>query len=75
MRVEKLTKHSFEVPLRARNTAKEIEAERAVLGKGVAREMGFREEAKAGDSSGPGKLMPLGFAHGAELHLPNDVVK
>ena len=75
MRIKKLTENSFEIPLCTRNATKEIEAERAVLGKCVACKMRFREKAKAGDSSGAGKLVPLGFSDGPKLHFPNDAVE
>jgi len=75
MRLKKLTENSFKIPLRARNAAEEIETERTVLRKGVAREMRLGQQAKAGDPSGTGKLMPLGFADGPELHFPNEPVE
>jgi hypothetical protein len=75
MRIKKLTENSLEIPLRAGNTTKDVEAERAVLWKRVAREMRLREKAKAGDPSGTRKLMPLGFADGPELHLPDHTVE
>jgi hypothetical protein len=75
MRVEKLPQNCLEIPLAARNAAEEIEAERAVFRKRVTRKMRLREEAKAGDASGAGKLMPLRFADGTELHLANDAAE
>jgi hypothetical protein len=75
MRFKKLTENSFEIPFSAGNTAKEIQTERAVLRKRVARKMRFREKAKASNPSCAGKLMPLRFADGTELHFPNDVVE
>lgn len=75
MCIKKLAENSFEIPLRARNTAEEIEAKRTVLRKRVTREMRLREKAKTSDPSGAGKLMPLGFADGPELHFPNDIAE
>src|SRR5260370_30169366 len=75
IRIEELPQNSFEIPLRARNAAEEIEAERTVLGKRVTRKVRLRKKAKSGDASGAGKLMPLRFADGPEFHLPDDVVK
>jgi hypothetical protein len=69
VRAEKLPQIRFEIPFGAGNTAEKIEAERTVFGKRVTREMGLREEAKAGDSARAGELMPLRFADGAELHF------
>ena len=43
MGIEELPQSRFKIPLRARNTAKEIETERTMLRKRVAREMRLRE--------------------------------
>ena len=75
MCVKELPQNGFEIPFGARNTAEEIEAERAMFWKGVTREVRLREKAKAGDPSGAGKLMPLRFGDGPELHLANDAAK
>jgi hypothetical protein len=75
VRIKELSQNSFEIPLGARHAAEKIEAERAVLGKGVTSEMRLREKAKAGDPSRTRKLMPLRFANGSKLHLPDDVVE
>lgn len=70
-RMEKLLERGFEIPFIARNAAKQIQAKRTVLGKCVARDVGFGEEAKTGNTAGAGKLMPLRCADGAELHAAN----
>jgi len=75
MCVEKLSQNVFEVPLSAQNTAEEVQAKRAVFGKGVTSEMRLREKAKAGDPSRTRKLMPLRFANRSKLHLPDDVLE
>jgi hypothetical protein len=75
MRIKELPENNFEIPLSAGNTAEEIQTERAVLRKRVTREVRLREKAKAGDPSGAGKLMPLGFADWPELHFPNDAAE
>jgi hypothetical protein len=72
MRIKKLPENSFEIPLSARDTTKEIEAERTVFRKRVAREVRLRQKAKAGNPSGAGKLVPLGFADRPKFHFPND---
>ena len=46
-----------------------------MLWKGVTREVRLREKTKSGNPSGAGKLMPLRFANGSKLHLPDDVVE
>src|ERR1700675_807719 len=46
-----------------------------MLRKGVTCKVRFREKAEAGDPSGAGKLMPLRFADGPELHLPDDAAE
>ena len=75
MRVKEMPQYSFEIPFSARNATEEIEAERAVLRKRVTREVRLREKAKAGYPTRAGKLMPLRFADGPELHLPDDAVE
>ncbi len=75
MRSKESAEKGFKVPLCAGNTAKEIEAQRAVLRKRMAGKMGLCEKAEAGDPSGAGKLMPLRFADRAELHFPNDAAE
>jgi hypothetical protein len=69
--MEKLLERRFKIPLSARNTAENIQAKRIVFGKGMAGDVGFGEQAKAGDSAGPWKLMPLRFADGAQLQAAN----
>lgn len=73
--MEKLLERRFKIPLGARNTAKKIEAKRIVLGKGMAGDVRFREQAEAGDAAGSWKLMPLRFADGAQLHPANHAVE
>src|SRR5206468_7721553 len=57
---------SREVPLRARPTAEQIEAEGAVLRERVASKMGLTEQADAGHAAGWGEAVPRGGRHGAE---------
>src|SRR5260370_20805162 len=52
-----------------------MDTERAVFWKRMTREMRLRKKAEAGDPAGAGKLMPLRFADGPELHLPDDAVE
>ena len=73
--MEKLLERRFEIPFGARNAAKQIQAKRIVLGKGMAGDVGFREQAKTGDAASSWKLMPLCFADGAQLHAANHSVK
>ena len=75
MRTKELPQNSLEIPLRARNTAEQIQTERAVLRKRVTREVRLREKTQAGDPAGAGKLMPLGLLDGPQSHLPDDAVK
>ena len=75
MRIKELPQNRFEIPFGARNTAEEIQAERAVLRKGVTRQVRLREKAKTGDPSGDRKLMPLRFADRPKLHLPDYAVE
>ncbi len=75
MRVKELPQNRFEIPLSARNAAKEIQTERAVLRKRVTRKVRLREKTQAGDPSGARKLMPLRCAYRPELHLPDDDVE
>ena len=63
------------IPFGPRNTAKQVQAERAKLGKGVAGEMRFGEQAEAGNSPSLRKLMPLGFADRPQLQIANDPLK
>ena len=67
-RIEELLQSGFKIPFGARNAAEKIQAQRTVLGKRVTGEMGFSEQAKAGDAAGAGKLMPLRFADRPQLH-------
>jgi len=69
IRVKELPQNSFEIPLSAPNTAEKIQKSEP-CSKGVAREVPTPREGKAGDPSGAGKLMPLRFTDGPELHLP-----
>jgi hypothetical protein len=73
--MEKLLERGFEIPFVAWNAAKKIQAKRIVLGKGVARDVGFGEEAKTGDATCPWELMPLRCADGAELHAANHAME
>src|SRR5260370_25099864 len=75
IRIKELPQNRFEIPFGARNAAEKIQAERAVLRKRVTGEVRLREKAEAGDASGAGTLMPLRFADGPELHLPDDAVE
>ena len=73
--MEKLLERRFKIPFGARNAAKEIQAKRIVLGKGMAGDVGFREQAKTGDAASSWKLMPLCFADGAQLHAANHAME
>src|SRR5580704_2126797 len=46
-----------------------------MLGKSVAGEVGFREEAEAGDAAGARELVPLRGADGTEFHLVDDFIE
>jgi hypothetical protein len=73
--MKKLLDGRFKIPFGSRNAAKEIQAKRIVLGKGVAGDVRLREQAKAGDAAGAGKLMPLRFADRAKLQAANHAVE
>ena len=73
--MEKLLERGLKIPFVARNAAKEIQAERIVLGKGMAGGVRFRKQAEAGDATRAGKLMPLRLADGAQLHAANHAMK
>ena len=73
--MEKLLERRFKIPFGARKAAKEIQAKRMVLGKGMAGDVRFREQAKAGEAAGPGKLMPLGWADGTQFQAANHAMK
>jgi hypothetical protein len=73
--MEKLLERGFKIPFIARNAAKQIQAKRTVLGKCVAGDVGFGEEAKTGNAAGPGELMPLRCANGPELHAANHAME
>ena len=73
--MEKLLECRLKIPFVARNAAKKIQAERIVLGKGVTGDVGFRQQAKTGDTARAGKLMPLRFADGPQLHAANHAVE
>lgn len=73
--MEKLLERSFKIPFVARNAAKQIQAERTVLGKGMAGNVRFGEKAEAGDAAGPGELMPLRSANGPQLHAANHAME
>src|SRR5260370_5867177 len=74
IRIKELPQNRFEIPFGAWNPPEKIHTKRAVLRKRVTGEGRLREKAKAGCPSGTGKLMPLRFADGPELHLPDDAV-
>ena len=73
--MEKLLERRFKIPFGARHAAKEIQAKRIMLGKGMAGDVRFREQAKAGDAAGPGKLMPLRCADGTQLQAANHAME
>ena len=73
--MEKLLERRFKIPFGARKAAKQIQAKRIVLGKSMAGDVRFREQAKAGDSAGPGKLMPLRSADRTQLHAANHAME
>ena len=73
--MEKLLERGLKIPFVARNAAKKIQAKGIVFGKGVARDMRFGEQAKAGDAARARELMPLRFADGAQLHATNHAVE
>jgi hypothetical protein len=74
-RMKQLLERSFKIPFVARNAAKQIQAKRTVLWKGVAGDVGFGEEAKTGDATGPRELMPLRSANWPQLHAANHAME
>lgn len=70
-----LPQHTGIIPLYSRNTAKQVETERAEFRKRMDREMRFGEQAQTGNSPGLRKLVPVGFADGAQLQVFNDAFK
>jgi hypothetical protein len=74
-RFEELLQKRFKIPFNTWNAAEKIQTERAVLRKRMTREVRFGEKAKPGNATGSGKLMPLRFANGTELHFADDAVK
>ena len=58
----------------ARAAAEEVQAERAVLGEGVAGKMGLREQRDTGDAARIGELVPVGFAEGMEVEGGDEAV-
>ena len=73
--MKKLLQRGLKIPFGAGNTAKKIQAKRIVLRKSVAGDVGFGEEAKAGDAAGARKLMPLRFADGVQFHAANHAME
>jgi hypothetical protein len=73
--MKKLLERGFKIPFISRNAAKEIKAKRIVFRKSVAGDVGFGEEAKAGDAAGSGKLVPLRCSDGAQLHAANHAME
>ena len=73
--MEKLLERRFKIPFGARKAAKQIQAKGIVLGKGMAGDVRFREQAKTGDAAGPGKLMPLRSADGTQFQAANHAMK
>ena len=73
--MKKLLERRFEIPFGARKAAKQIQAKRIVLGKGMAGDVRFREQAKAGDTAGPGKLMPLRCADRTQLQASDHAME
>src|ERR1700683_3647451 len=52
-----------------------MQAERAMLGEGVAGEVRFGEQAQSGDAAGARELAPLRGAERAEFHLVNNFIE
>jgi hypothetical protein len=73
--MKKLLQRRFKIPFISRNAAKKIKAKRIVLGKSVAGDVRFGEEAKASDAAGARKLMPLRYADRAQLHAANHAME
>ena len=69
--------HSREVRLKvpscARHTAKQVQAQRPEFRKCVAGQMRLGQKAKARDSAGAGKLVPMGRTNGAQVEIGDDV--
>src|SRR5262249_34984282 len=60
------------VAVRPRPAAEHVQANGAVLGKRVAREVRLREQAQPGNSAGSRELVPDRFLQRAQLELPDD---
>jgi len=73
--MKELLECRFKIPFGAGNATKKIQAKRVVLGKSVAGDVRFGEQAEAGDAAGTGKLMPLGSANGTQLHAANHAME
>lgn len=73
--MEKLLERRFKIPFGARNATKKIQAKRIVLGKGVASDVRFGEQAETRNAAGSGEYMPLRFADGPQLHSANHAVE
>jgi|SRR5271163_4019723 len=74
-RMKQLLERGFEIPFVARNAAKKIQAKRTVFRKSVASDVGFGEQAKAGNPACSRKLMPLRCANGPQLHAANHAME
>lgn len=64
-----------EVPLPSRHAAKQIQAKRLELRKGVHRQVRFRQQAKAGNPAGLRKLMPLDLTDWAKIQVLDDLLE
>jgi hypothetical protein len=74
-RAESLAQFLFEFPLRAWNAAEQIQAERGVFWKRVARQVRFRKQAQAGNAAASRELMPYGRSHRSKLQIGYQGIK
>jgi hypothetical protein len=74
-RAEPASELFFEAPFGARHATKEIQANRLMFRKGMAREMRFREKAEASETAGAWELMPHCFPNGAEAQIGDQRVE
>lgn len=65
---------SFEIPVGTRLATENVQAQRAMFGKGVAGDMRFLEKREPRDASA-GELVPLRFIDGMKIHLRDELAE
>ena len=75
LRAEAVAQMAREIPIGPRTAAEQIQAQRAVLGKRMAREMRLREHVESGDAAGAGELVHWPSPHGCRSRSRDELAR